>query len=192
MNKKISVILPTYRPQDYLWKCLDSLDKQTIPKNYYDVLIVLNGCKEPYLSQINEYILEHKINNFLCIQIDEGGVSNARNIGLDKASGEYITFIDDDDYVSPKYLEELLSLSNLTTIALSYELAFDDGTNIFYPYYITKEYDNYHNKGVMPFYKPRRLFNGPVYKLIHREIIGNRRFNTNFKNAEDALFMILL
>ena len=56
---KISVIVPTYKPQDYLWECLNSLMNQTLSKQEYEVVLVLNGCTEPWKSQIAEYIKEH-------------------------------------------------------------------------------------------------------------------------------------
>jgi len=187
----ISVIIPTYKPQEYFFTCLESLCNQTLLKNRYELIIVLNGCKEPYERLILDYLNNSGL-NYQFFQVDIGNVSNARNIGLDAAKGDYIAFIDDDDFVSPKYLEELYNLSSKKTIALSYELAFNDGTDIYYPYYITNDYDKYHQQGIIPFYKPRRLFCGPVYKIIHRDIIGSRRFEKKFKNAEDSLFMILL
>lgn len=57
---KISVIIPTYKPKAYLWECLDSLVAQTFAKKDFEVLLVLNGCLEPYRSEI-EHILK-KIN----------------------------------------------------------------------------------------------------------------------------------
>ena len=105
---KVSVIIPTYKPQAYIWECLDSIKNQTFPKEDFEVILVLNGCNEPYYSQIKEYIDNNLVDyNVNFIQTDQGGVSNARNIALDAAKGEYVTFIDDDDYISPKYLEEL-------------------------------------------------------------------------------------
>ena len=84
---KISVIIPTYKPQEYLWKCLDSLDRQTLSNDNFEVILVLNGCKEPYYSQIKNYIAKRNDLNIIFIQTDEGGVSNARNKGLDIAKG---------------------------------------------------------------------------------------------------------
>ena len=52
---KISVIIPSYKPQEYLWQCLDSLCSQTFPKEDFELILVLNGCKEPYYEQIKAY-----------------------------------------------------------------------------------------------------------------------------------------
>ena len=112
---KISVIVPTYKPKAYLWECLNSIYNQTFPKTDYEVLLVLNGCNEPYNTQIKEWLSKHSDLQVQYFQIDEGGVSNARNIALNNLTGEYVTFIDDDDLISPKYLKELFenATSNL-------------------------------------------------------------------------------
>ena len=54
MNPKISVIIPTYTPKDYLWDCLKSLEQQNLSKEYFEVILVLNGEQEPYFSLITE------------------------------------------------------------------------------------------------------------------------------------------
>ena len=59
MNPDISVIIPTYTPKEYLWECLDCLEQQTLNKDSYEVLIVLNGAKEPYFSLIKEKIKDY-------------------------------------------------------------------------------------------------------------------------------------
>lgn len=188
---KISIIIPTYKPGDYIWECLDSLEVQTFSKEAFEVILVLNGCKEPYYSQLKEYIAKSAVQyNF--IQTDEGGVSNARNIALDNAKGEYITFIDDDDFVSPSYLEELYAKSSVDTMTLCYVKAFTDGTDYFYKYSISYEYDRCSKRGKQRFYIAKKFFSGTWMKLIHRDIIGDRRFDVLFKNGEDSLFMFLI
>ena len=156
------------------------------------MILVLNGCKEPFYSNIKEYINEHEGVNWRFLHTMIGGVSNARNIALDESKGEYITFIDDDDFVSQTYLQELYEKSSKDIVGVCYPLSFEDGTKDYRPYYITKDYEQYAIVGKVPFYKPRRFFAGPVYKLIHRDIIGDRRFDARFKNGEDSLFMFLI
>lgn len=189
----ITVIIPTYKPQDYLWECLNSLLSQTLPKDEFEVVLVLNGCAEPWKGEIEKYIATNMQGfNVNFIHIEEGGVSNARNLGLEVARGEYITFIDDDDYVSHSYLKELLTAASKSTISLCYPLSFEDGVSIYKPFYITKDYLFTHINKKCHWYKARRYFNGPVYKLIHRDIIGDRRFDTRFTHGEDSLFMFCI
>lgn len=187
---KISVIVPSYKPGAYLWQCLESLRGQTLPAQDFEVLVVLNGCDEPWKSGIEQYIEGNNLDNFRFIHTLTPGVSNARNLALDAAKGEYIAFIDDDDFVSPTYLEELYDQASRYVVGLCYPLSFQDGTDDYTPYYITKEYKT--EVGEFSFEKAKRYFSGPVYKLIHRDIIGGRRFDTSFKNGEDSIFMFAI
>ena len=124
---KISVIIPTYKPQSYLWECLDSICCQTFPHTDFEVVLVLNGCNEPFNSQIKEYKKQHQSIQWNYIQTSQDGVSNARNLALDNARGNFVTFVDDDDYVSPSFLQELYDAADEHTVSLAYPYAFDDG-----------------------------------------------------------------
>lgn len=192
---RISIIVPTYKPQAYLWECLDSIYKQTFPKTDYELVLVLNGCNEPYNTQIKEWLSKHSDLQVQYLQTDKGGVSNARNIALDNARGKYVTFIDDDDFVSPMYLEELYEKATPDTVSLCYPYAFNDGK-------IEKQLSSY---GVTDAYNyctehkcnkltsmVRKYFSGPCMKLIPMSFIQDRRFDVRFKNGEDSLFMFLI
>lgn len=191
---KISVIIPTYKPQAYLWECLDSIYNQSFSKSDYELVLVLNGCNEPYNAQINEWLTKHSDLQVQYFQIDEGGVSNARNIALDNARGEYVTFIDDDDLISPVYLQELYENASPDTISLCYPYAFNDGKReIQLPYGITDAYsyciEHKCNKLTS---RVRKYFSGPCMKLIPMSFIQDRRYDVRFKNGEDSLFMFLI
>lgn len=190
-DKRISVIVPTYRAGDYLWECLESLKNQTLSADKWELLIILNGCDEPWRAQIAAFIEAHTMTQARLVQTDTAGVSNARNIGLDQAQGEYITFVDDDDYVSPRYLEELLTIAAPDTIAAAYTRAFSD-TKTHILYRIEREYLRRAGKGKQPFYQAKKYFSGPCAKLLHRDIIGNSRFDTRFSKGEDALYMFTI
>ena len=191
---KISLIIPTYRPQSYLWECLDSVYAQTFSKVEFEVIIVLNGCKEPYDSQIKAWIQAHDDLNVQYIQTDVGGVSNARNVALNIAKGNYVAFVDDDDIISPCYLQELYDLASPDTVSLCYPYAFDDGfLDVQLPYTITKAYDYCVMKGCKHLSsRARKFFSGPCMKLIAMNIIQHHRFDVRFKNGEDSLFMFLI
>lgn len=190
---KISVIVPTYKPQAYLWECLDSIYNQTFPKTDYELLLVLNGCNEPYNTQITEWLSKHSDLQVQYFQTDEGGVSNARNIALDKAKGEYITFIDDDDYISDVYLSDLYQYSTQNIVAISDTVSFDDETkvvekdNILHCDFVNRSSSKLYN-----IYSVKKFYGAPVRKLVSRSIIGNRRFDTRFRNGEDTLFFFLI
>ena len=85
---KISVIIPTYKPKNYLWECLDSISNQTLQKQDYEVIIILNGSLDPWMNLIAAYIEDNmKEVNVRFIHTEKSGVSNARNMALDLPSG---------------------------------------------------------------------------------------------------------
>lgn len=186
---KISVIIPSYKPQSYLWECLDSLCAQTFSKDDFEVIIVLNGCNEPFNSAIQEYINCHSDVQWRYIQTDQGGVSNARNIALDVAQGDYIAFVDDDDYVSNKYLQSMYDKASKDLIVIACPYAFKDGDAHELGYRITDEYHKIASRGIQSSSNARKFLSGPWMKLIPMNYINGRRFNTKFKVGEDSLFL---
>ena len=185
---KISVIIPTYKPQEYLWECLESLVRQSLSKKDFEVILVLNGCTEPYKSDIERFVVEKMqgINiNFIHTEI--GGVSNARNIGIDAACGEYITFVDDDDLVTPNYLSELLRVSSSSCVGCSNSYSFVSSTDEIKGNFITNGYKKCNGK-VFSLFRYRCFLSAPWAKLIHRSIIGDNRFPLDLKKSEDSLF----
>lgn len=189
---KISVIVPSYKPDSYFWRCLDSLLVQTMNHNEFEIIIVLNGCRDPWEHNIKEYINSYfSLCHIQYCQTDVPGVSNARNIGLKKARGEYITFIDDDDCVSPNYLSGLLINANEEIVSISNTLAFiGDGEP--FSYRLSYNFDNVGVGKMVSINKARVFFSGPCMKLIHRSIIAGREFNTLLSNGEDTLFMFVI
>lgn len=185
---KISVIIPTYKPQDYLWACLDSLMKQTLSKEDFEVILVLNGCTEPYKSAIERYIAANMQGmNVVFIHTEMGGVSNARNIGIDAARGEYVSFVDDDDIVSPTFLEELLRISSPDCVGCANSYAFENDITKFSSNFIGSAFEKCKQRSFTTF-NYRSLLSPPWGKLIHRDIIGDNRFPLDLKKSEDSVF----
>ncbi len=102
---KVSVVIPIYLSEQYLPRCLDSLLAQSFSD--FELILVDDGspdqcgriCDE-YASKDNRVVVIHQLN---------AGVSTARNCGLSKASGEYIVFVDSDDWVKPDYISDLIA-----------------------------------------------------------------------------------
>lgn len=115
MDKLISIVIPVYNVEKYLEECLNSVINQT----YSNIEIILvddgspDGCGkicDKYANEDNRIKVIHKKN---------GGLSDARNYGIDAASGEYITFIDSDDYVDSGYIEKLYSAIKVNNTKIS-------------------------------------------------------------------------
>lgn len=185
---KISVIIPTYKPQNYLWECLESLKVQSFPVDDFEIVLVLNGCSEPYKSRIVQFITEKMQNiNIKYIYTPESGVSHARNIGIENSIGEYITFVDDDDILSNNYLYELFKISTPNCVGCANSFAFRENISERIPNFITKAY-NKCKVTEFNIYNYRQFLSPPWCKLIHRNIIKESRFRIDLKKSEDSLF----
>lgn len=104
---KLSIIIPVYNVQEYLGACLDSIFNQDIPYYDYEVILVNDGSPDNSESIILEY--SAKFPNIKYIKQENGGPSRARNTGLEEASGDYIWFIDSDDWIKSNCLNDLLT-----------------------------------------------------------------------------------
>ena len=106
--KKVSIIVPVYNVEKYLAKCLDSLVNQTLED--VEIIVVDDGSRDNSKQIIDEFQTKYpdKIKSFVK---ENGGLSDARNFGLDRASGDYIGFVDSDDYVTAEMFEEMYSLA---------------------------------------------------------------------------------
>ena len=103
MNPLISLIIPVYNVEAYLQKCFDSVVAQTYQN--LEVIVVNDGSTDGSLTVCNRYV---KKNGWKLISQENGGLSAARNTGLLHANGEYITFLDSDDWMADDLIETLL------------------------------------------------------------------------------------
>lgn len=106
MNDKISVIIPVYNVELYLNKCLQSIIGSTYSN--LEIILINDGSPDNCDKLCKEW--ELKDNRIIYIKKENGGVCSARNLGLDKATGNYIAFVDADDYISPFMYERLYTL----------------------------------------------------------------------------------
>lgn len=106
MNDLISVIIPVYKVEKYLEKCINSVCNQTY-KNL-EIILVDDGSPDNCGKLCDEYA--KKDNRIIVIHKKNGGLSDARNVGIKIATGEYIAFVDSDDYVSNDYIEYMYEM----------------------------------------------------------------------------------
>ena len=100
---KVSVIVPVYNVEEYLEKCLDSLVNQTLKD--IEIIIINDGSPDNSQQIIDSYAQKYK--NIKPYIKENGGLSDARNFGIKKASGEYLAFLDSDDYVTTDMYEKM-------------------------------------------------------------------------------------
>ncbi|MBQ3277513.1 MAG: glycosyltransferase [Oscillospiraceae bacterium] len=104
---KISIIVPVFRTEAFLRRCVDSILSQTFRD--WELLLIDDGSDDGAPAICDEYTTADS--RIRVIHKPNGGLSSARNTGLDDARGEYVTFIDSDDFVAPEFLETLLMLA---------------------------------------------------------------------------------
>ncbi len=124
-NCLVSIIVPVYNVEKYLRECVDSILSQTYKG--IEVILVDDGSADSSPSICDEYARAHS--NVLVIHRENGGLSVARNTGLEQCTGEYVYFIDSDDYIAPEAVEELLrvAVSEDADIVFYDAYSFEDG-----------------------------------------------------------------
>ena len=169
MNKpKISIIVPVYKVEAYLPRCIESILAQTISD--FELLLVVDGSPDHSGAICQQYAQQDtRIQVFLK---ENGGVSSARNYGLDHATGQWIVFIDSDDWVEPIFLQTLLQAEPLGVDMA--ELRQQVGkTGDFYTYIANPD------------------FSFSVWnKLFRASLLKDIRFNQQLKIGEDLIFLL--
>lgn len=142
MDKLISVVVPVYNVEKYLKKCIDSTINQTYKK--LEIILVDDGSTDSSKEICDEYIKQDS--RIKVIHKENGGLSSARNAGIDIASGKYIGFIDSDDWIEKSMLEKLINLaekSDSDIVLCNYFMAYDEKNQIQKEDIEYKEYSNY-------------------------------------------------
>lgn len=198
----IDIIMPVYNtPIDDLKRCLSSIERQTFKD--YKVYIIDDGSLDDVRSFLDEYVRDK--DEVIVKHVVNGGVSRARNIGIDSSSAEYLTFLDSDDTLEDNFLEEAFSLikdNDLDLVIGGYNEVkngevvkvrkCDDGFYIYDKSNLDlvmdkllsgKLREDNKNIGSLP--------TGRIYtRLYKRSVLGDLRFNSSLGMSEDTLFMI--
>ena len=127
MGRKISIIIPLYNRESYLDRCISSaLNQKDISS---EIILVDDGSTDGSLSICEKYAAEHS--NIRIIHKDNGGISSSRNAGLDAATGDYIFFLDSDDYLvedSLKALQDTIEAHGADYVMADFERVNEDGS----------------------------------------------------------------
>lgn len=188
MNKEndlITIVIPVFNTEKFLKKCIDSILCQTYKNTE---IILINDASIDRSGKICEEYAK-KYENIKYINNKENqGVSKTRNIGIQRANGKYICFIDSDDYISENYIENLHKNSEQNTLVICEILKFCNG------YIKNKKNQNdiiriYNKNEFLKLYK-NGLINSPCARLYEKNIIvyNNIRFDESLSLGEDLLF----
>lgn len=187
MKDKISIIVPVYNSEKYIEKCLKSLLNQTY-KNI-EILIVDNNSTDSTANICHEYVLKNKNIKYLFCEIK--GASAARNFGIKNSSGEFIYFIDADDYIEENYCECLFNaiIRNKSDICICGIRRINESGCVLQECSI-KEFSGISvycfEKELIKLYE-NLLLNSPTNKLYRKSKI-RKMFDNNYQIGEDLLF----
>lgn len=187
---EISVIVPVYNVEKYLKRCVDSILNQSYKD--FELILVDDGSKDSSGKICDEY--GQTDSRVKVIHKENGGVSAARNTGLKFATGEYVMFVDSDDYIDEDTLLEMtkyagsdIVTSGLRFVDINENLLFENNNDTIEKININE----FINNNYVDFYK-KYILSGPYNKLYKRQIIiqENIFFNENLSICEDGLFVI--
>ena len=187
MGEKISVIVPVYNVEAYLERCVESILQQTYA--HFELILINDGSTDSS-GQICDH-LASQYENIKVYHIENAGVSNARNMGIQLATGSWVTFIDSDDFVTQDYLATLASavegLNVGFVIAPLHHIKNGIVTDI--PPHSGKTELWSTEETMKELLMTTRTSFFPVAKLFKRDLLADEKFNTNYHLAEDALFL---
>ena len=186
---KISIIIPVYNIAEYLPRCLDSVLVQT-HKNL-EIIVVDDGSIDSSKDVINAYA--EKDSRIVAIFKENSGVSDTRNKGLEIATGDYIGFVDGDDYIEPDMYEILLKNAlkyNADISHCGYKLI--TPITEYYFYNTGRIVEQNKKEGVIDLIRGDFVEPGIWNKLYKSSVINDIRMPLNIKNNEDYLFNVMV
>lgn len=189
MSIKVTVIIPVYNCEKYIRECIESLINQTLKE--CEFIFVNDGSSDKSKEIIEEYA--KKDNRIKLINQKNSGVSVARNTGLKHAIGEYIGFVDSDDYIDKYYYEKLYNVAvknNCDIVMCDWQ---NENSSLYLPFEKDKVLNKeYITKNIYPYFIQYEGMNSVWNKIFKNEVIkeNNIEFPIGIKLGEDAIFNI--
>lgn len=132
---RLSIVVPVYNVERWLGRCLESLYRQGLDEEEFEVVVVNDGSTDNSVSLAQDFASRHK--NMRIITRENGGLSAARNTGMTHARGRYVWFVDSDDFIEPDSIKPILGyaeVNDLDIMCFYFQLAYEDGTTRHHPY----------------------------------------------------------
>lgn len=182
---KVSVIVPVYRVEKYICSCVESILSQSFSD--FELILVDDGSPDKCGEICDEYA--KRDNRVKVYHKQNGGVSSARNLGIENAKGEWLCFIDGDDRVEPTYLEDFKLCESHELYVQGYVEVSPNGEIIRIHKAETEETNL---ADILAELENKIIINSPCFKLYNRNIIKNNqiRFDENLSLGEDHIFSL--
>lgn len=186
-NIRLSIIVTVYNREKYIARCLDSLLDQSIQKSEYEIVVIDDGSEDLSGRILDDYACKHS--NIRVIHKDNSGVAEARNTGLDKAEGQYITYVDSDDYVDKDCYRDLLEFAENKNC----DILICDYYKVYGKRQVYEVTAGFLNEGRITPHEYIRTTPSPCNKLIKKELFtrGNIRFPAGIYYEDYATIPLL-
>lgn len=185
----VSIVVPVYNVEKYVAKCIDSIIKQSYPN--IEIIIVNDGSKDNSDKIIKKY--QRIDNRIKYIKKRNGGLSSARNRGIEEASGKYICFIDSDDYIDQNYINILISriIKDNSDIAIcNMKYIYQDGEEKKPPFYITDNKTINNKEALQYLFLGKQFQNHAVNKLYKLSIFKENDIRFPINKIYEDVFTI--
>ncbi len=186
----LSVVIPTCRGADRIGDTLRSLAQQTLPAELFELVVVLNGPRDETPARLAEVRRAYPALRLRSIRIPEVGASHARNAGIAAAAGAHLTFVDDDDWVSPTFLQALVDgiEEGVVPLAMVADVVTDTAEGL-------AEYDNYINRRIsvhagkrVPGEVLSTALGFVAAKLVPTALARASHFEVDLRSGEDVVY----
>lgn len=185
---RLSVILPVYNGEKYLERALDSLVAQTVFEEL-EVVAINDGSKDASGSILDFYASHYP--NIRAFHIPNGGVSNARNVGLDHISGTYIGFLDADDWVDTDHFEKLLrGIECIDAEIAACGFAMETDSGVIVQNDVPIETSGLDGQAAVKAFLLGQIDVHAVTKIYRADLLQSIRFDTSLHYGEDRLFAL--
>ena len=175
----ISIIVPIYNVENYLRMCLDSIEHQTYSN--IEVLLINDGSPDSSGEICQEYVARDS--RFRYFEKENGGASDARNYGIERSNGKYLTFVDSDDWLSLTYVEDLYqaAIRNDSDTVISHYTIYNESDRNYYVHIWDDYYEKNYTSEELIMELPKLELNGYIYItswgiLFKKELFNNVKF----------------
>lgn len=175
----VSIIVPVYNVENYLRMCLDSIEHQTYSN--IEVLLINDGSPDSSGEICQEYVARDS--RFRYFEKENGGASDARNYGIERSNGKYLTFVDSDDWLSLTYVEDLYqaAIRNDSDTVISHYTIYNESDRNYYVHIWDDYYEKNYTSEELIMELPKLELNGYIYItswgiLFKKELFNNVKF----------------
>lgn len=189
MMKRFSIVIPVYNAEGSIGVCLNKIAKQTYED--FELVIVNDGSTDNSLKIIKEFATQHPTMSINVISQDNAGAGAARNTGINESKGEYIVFIDSDDYIDDDFLEQtddIIKQNNADVVFI--DIVREDKNGRIIRYERMSDYKHLAKERMIRWQLTGKMPWGGVRKIVKSTLVkdNNLRYATQIKVGEESIY----